>query len=233
MKTIHAPTAGLRQQRGISLIFALITLVSMLVAAIALVRSVNSGSQVLGNIGFQQDATASADYATSEALAYLSAATTDLTASSTATNGGAASSRTGFYASAWDAVDVTGQQLTATTRQLVDWDLDGCGYASAGTYAGCTIIPHDVDMSSNPNASSVSARYVVFRICQADGATSTTTCAPPVGQTSSGGSARGACEGNNDGCKRLGSTGGSYYRIVVRVVGARGTTSFTETTVQY
>ena len=47
-----------RAQRGVSLLFALMALAAMLLAAVALVRSVDSGALVLGNLGFKQEATA-------------------------------------------------------------------------------------------------------------------------------------------------------------------------------
>ena len=50
-------------QRGVSLIFALLALGAMLLAAVALVRAVDSGALVLGNLGFKQDATSAADRA--------------------------------------------------------------------------------------------------------------------------------------------------------------------------
>lgn len=234
MKACHWPMPPVRRQRGVSLIFALIALVALLVASIALVRSVGSGSQVLGNIAFQQDTIAAADLAMAEASAYILNATTDLTASSGAVSGGAASTRSGFYANTQDTLDVTGQQLSSlTTRQLVDWDMDGCKYATVGSYATCNIFPHDVDMSGAAS-STTTARYVIFRLCAADGAMSGTSCAKASASNSQeGGSNKGECSVENDGCNRLGSSSSAYYRIVVRVVGARGTTSFTETIVQF
>lgn len=234
MKIRHRPMPTAKRQRGVSLIFALIALVTLLVASIALVRSVGSGSQVLGNIAFQQDTIASADLAMAEASAFIVNATTDLTTSSGAFYDGVAGTRSGFYANTQDTLDVTGQQRTSlATRQLVDWDLDGCKYATVGTYATCNIIPHDVDMSG-ASSSSTTARYVIFRLCAADGAMSSTSCARASASNSQeGGGNRGECSVENDGCNRLGSSSSAYYRIIVRVVGARGTTSFTETIVQF
>ncbi|MDE2402936.1 MAG: hypothetical protein KGL90_14855 [Burkholderiales bacterium] len=222
-----------QSQRGASLLFALITLVALMLAAVALVRSVNSGSMILGNIGFQQDATASAELATRAAISWLTTSGADLTVSSTATAGSAAVDRTGFYANAKDPLDATGQQLTSAadvaTRQLVDWDLDGkCAYAGAGL---CTIIPHDVDMSGTGASAGTTAKYVILRLCKADGAMSSDSCSQPLTGGSSGGVARGACSVRD--CDRLGTASGQYFRIVVRVQGARGTTSVTETIVQY
>ena len=58
-------------QRGVSLIFALLALGAMLLAAVALVRAVDSGALVLGNLGFKQDATSAADRATEYARTCL------------------------------------------------------------------------------------------------------------------------------------------------------------------
>ena len=69
--------AGLRYparrtaQRGVSLLFALMALAAMLLAAVALVRSVDSGALVLGNLGFKQEATQAADRAAEVARAWL------------------------------------------------------------------------------------------------------------------------------------------------------------------
>ena len=226
-------------QRGVSLIFALITLVSLMLAAIALVRSVDSGGKILGNIGFQQDATANADIGVSQATTWLSAQTqATLAISATAAYSAASSSRTGYYANTREPFDATGQQLTSATevvtRQLVDWDLDGActGYATGTVTAGtCNIVPHDVDLSGASVGAGTTARYVILRLCSADGTASTGSCSQPLSGSSSGGAGRTSCSQGD--CDRLGSSYGQYYRIVVRVVGSRGTTSFTETVVQF
>jgi hypothetical protein len=55
-----SPRWRIQQQRGSALIFALMTLVALMLAAVALVRSVDTSSRVLGNLGFKQEATAAA-----------------------------------------------------------------------------------------------------------------------------------------------------------------------------
>lgn len=216
-----------RRQRGASLIFALITLVALMIAAVALVRSVDSSAKILGNIAFQKDATVSAERATQSAIVYLRSGA-DLTV-----NG---ADKTGYYAStpAGVNVDVTGYQTpTDATRQLVDWDRDAnspCSYASAGTYASCAYSPSDPAIIVNGNANS--ARYVIFRVCQAAGATTGNNCAQPLvgAKVATGGGAVGDGQGEK-GPPTLSQ--GQYYRIVVRVIGARDAVSFTETIVQY
>jgi Tfp pilus assembly protein PilX len=59
------------KQRGVSLFFALVCLVSIMLAAVALVRSVDTTTMISGNLAFQQSATASADAGTEAAIAWL------------------------------------------------------------------------------------------------------------------------------------------------------------------
>lgn len=231
MKTAR-PTPLHTSQRGASLVFALITLVALMLAAIALVRSVDSGTKILGNIGFQQDTIASADFGVTAATRFLTNPSSDLTTNSTATRTSTALERTGYYASAKDPLDATGQQLTGAaviaSRQLIDWDLNNCAYASGG--GTCTLIPSDVAVADMGGSAS-SARYVILRLCQGEGEVSSDSCSRPLTGTSSGGMKRNGPE--QDDKDRLGTSSGQYFRIIVRTVGARGTTSFTETIVQY
>ena len=57
-----------RTQRGIVLVFALITLVIMLIGAVAISRSMNSSQLGIGNIGFKRDMTNQAERAVQAAL---------------------------------------------------------------------------------------------------------------------------------------------------------------------
>ena len=59
------------QQRGVSLFFALVSLVAISLAAIVLVRSVDTSTLISGNLAFQQSATASGDAGTEAAVAWL------------------------------------------------------------------------------------------------------------------------------------------------------------------
>ena len=55
----RAPARG--RQRGLALFFALIAMVAIMLAAIVLVRSVDTATLISGNLAFQQNATRSAD----------------------------------------------------------------------------------------------------------------------------------------------------------------------------
>lgn len=208
------------RQRGASLLFALITLVSLMVAAIALVRSVDTGTLVLGNIGLQQDATANADQGTRAALAAL-AALTDRTANGT--------EGSGYYASAREGLDATGQQSSDAARTLIDWDGDNCAYASSGTYAACDVEPATVAGLSLPAGTTV--RYVILRQCQNTGAVAGANCAAPLQTSGDGGVDRRHLDYAAPTRPESGST--AFYRVLVRVTAGRGTTSFTETIVQF
>src|SRR5690606_14171404 len=101
-------------------LIALLALVALSLATLALIRSTDTGSQVLGNIGFKQDATVSADEAARAAVAWLKANAAKLDDDAPAA---------GYYASTTEVnadksstpVDVTGQQnSTVKTRKLID-----------------------------------------------------------------------------------------------------------------
>ncbi|MDD2701398.1 MAG: hypothetical protein PHH36_09195 [Sideroxydans sp.] len=58
-------------QRGVVLFFALIALVAMSLAAVALIRSVDTSTIIAGNLAFRQSATAAGDVGIDTAIAWL------------------------------------------------------------------------------------------------------------------------------------------------------------------
>jgi len=204
-------------QRGMSLMFALLALAALSLSAVAIVRSVDTGTLVLGNLGFKQDATANADQATKAAIDWLSAAA-DLTVDNT--------TDTAYYATAKDNVDPSGQRSSASSRVLIDWDNDSCAYASGTTSGICTL-------AAKAPTSGAKTRYVIFRLCSGTGSISAVgnSCAQPVNATAGNVPARGAIDYSKP--EALKGASGAFYRIVVRAQGARNTTSFTETIVQF
>lgn len=62
---------AMQQQKGLVLFIALIALVAMSLAAAALVRSVDSGVLVAGNLAFKQSAIMSAETGISDAYSYI------------------------------------------------------------------------------------------------------------------------------------------------------------------
>lgn len=221
---IHRPA-----QRGVSLIFALVALVVMLLGALALVRNVDTATQLLGNLGFKQDATAATDQVTRQAVDWLNL-------NAAALNSDLADK--GYYASnqeyaadgttARDPIDVTGSQLAGVNqRQLIDWEKNGCASAAAGSFSACSIVPIDA-VSVNSN----SARYVILRMCNKAGERGTegVTCSVPMNTSKTSSNDRG--ETNYANIQVSKATAETYFRILVRIKGARNNTfSFTETIV--
>ena len=226
---------GRRQaQRGVTLLFALITLVALLFATLALVRSVDTSTILMGNLGFKQDATATADQATKQAVDWLTSKKAVLMTDSTTD---------GYYAStqemasdgttAQPPIDATGQQLASVAnRALIDWDGNKCSSAAVGSYKTCAIKTASATaINGNPN----SARYVIFRLCTVSGDYTAPgylgICAKPLTNTAANASKKG--ELNYSDSERFTGSSSPYYRVVVRVQGARNTTSFTETIVHF
>jgi hypothetical protein len=209
-------------QRGVSLLFALLALAAISLAAVALVRSVDSGSLLIGNLGFKQDATAAADRATEAARTWLMAPGRDLTVDSA---GGV-----GYYASAQETLDPTGRLTSAATPMaVVNWgDADSCACLSASpaTCSSCSRLPSN---EISLNGGTVRARYLITRLCPLPGAVAATNaCAQPVANALSLAKSRGelkvGTESRPDEAVQV-----PYYRVIVRTVSGRNTVSFTET----
>jgi len=216
------PRAG---QRGVSLVFSLLALVALSLAAVALIRAVNTGSGILGNLGFKQDALLGADDATRVAIEWLggkvNASSTDLYADITAS---------GYYAADRPSLNATGAS-SSTATAAIDWSGSGCGSL---TGANC-LQPVTADPTKMKNTG-VTAQYVVLRLCNLAGdptaSSSTIQCASPLTASASPSVEKNSPKSSSP--RRAGSTVQSqYYRIVVRAKGARGTLSFTDTVVHF
>ncbi len=69
MTRFHVPSSV--RQRGVVLFIALIALVAMSLAAVALIRSVDTSTLIAGNLAFKQTATSSGDSGPEGAIAWL------------------------------------------------------------------------------------------------------------------------------------------------------------------
>jgi len=150
------------KQSGVVLFVALIVLVAMTLAALALMRSVDSANIIAGNLAFQEAATHSADTGVEAATAWLQGNNTGSTLDADdSTNGyaanGSASTNSPAAGQSWDAF--WSATLTARARQ-------------AGT----------VDSAGN------TVKYVIDRLCNNAGSkTGGASCiASPVVQTATG-----------------------------------------------
>jgi len=78
--------ARIMKQRGVVLFFALIALLAISLAAVALIRSVDTSTMIAGNLAFKQTATTSADAGLENAIAWLNTTQTANSANNVYTN---------------------------------------------------------------------------------------------------------------------------------------------------
>ena len=206
------------RDRGVSMLFALMTLVALSLAAVSLVRSVDTGALILGNMGFKEDTVLASDEATRRATDYVVKGQKGIDGLSLE----ASIPNSGFYVNAMPTLDVTGSSKKAD-RIVVDWKMDGCSDQTSGSYAQC-LKPVNQAIKL-PNG--VWARYVVTMMCTDTGGASA-DCLGPTTQKSNETSESGALSYPDPRYAKSSATS-VYYRIVVRTEGARNAVSFTET----
>lgn len=235
MRHLTASSLAMRRQRGLTLMIVLIALVSLSMAAVALIRSIDTSTLVMGNLGFKQATTSRTDSAVETAMAYVvgkyASAPTDLYDSRCASGCSASDSTTAYYATSLDALDISGHSTDAT-RALIDWDNNGCAYATGGTFATC------LKASPPVTVSGFETRYVIARMCRTTGDpnAATNNCSVPttVGATrkqiNKGEIKYGMTTMLKDSSGSSGGAGAlQMFRIIVRAKGPRNTVSYTET----
>jgi Tfp pilus assembly protein PilX len=200
------------RQRGLALFFALICMVAIMLAAIVLVRSVDTATLISGNLAFQQNATRSADSGAEAAISYLLAlqsANSQKNVLLDPTHAFNVDAPTAGYYSSLD----TAKSLTATSGTRFLWDAtDSVGLAA--------------DSSGN------TTRYIIQRMCR--------TPNVPVGDSTAKCLLSAATVDNNKqnillpqevcngpGCPAAGQT--PQVRITSRTTGPKNTLSYIQT----
>ena len=179
MLTIAPRIRGRARQGGITLIVALIMLVAMTLAAIALVRSVDTSNIIAGNLAFKEAATHSGDAGIESAISWLEANNSGATLYANVFASGYAASRQDPGAGqSWDDF----WTVLANNNQVVTLPADASGNtvsyaiqrlcnavgdpASPGT--GCAVSPTVANATnSSQNAGSVALLFnsqVYYRI---------------------------------------------------------------------
>ena len=217
-------SAPRRAQRGISLLFSLMALVILGLGAVALTRSVDTGTLIMGNLGFKQDTLASSSSGTEEAITWL---TTQTNAGGTVLD--ANITARGYYASSIDKLDPTGNRTTSTVKlPLVNWDGTNCSSFVSGSYESCSVNPYTSTNLVNNNK----VQWVITRLCDQVGTPSATNlCVRPAASTSA--SANDMGELATNGKRFVTTISGPYYRVIVRTEGPRNTVSYTESLVHF
>jgi type IV pilus assembly protein PilX len=206
-KTLHSFP---KRQSGVAVMIALVVLVVMTLAGIAVVRSVDAGALIAGNLAFRKSATNAADIAMETARTWLLANTGILTND----NGGA-----GYWANSANNLDLTGNITPANSADDVAWpDTAGVGN------------PFQPSCLARDAVTGNRACFIINRLCDVSGGPlDSSTCATMVGTRggNSQGGVRQASTNQEGGWTSTTSHG--YYRITVRIDGPRNTVSFAQT----
>lgn len=219
---VYAPKIPYRlkadgRQAGVSLMMVLICLAIMSLAAVGLIRMVDSGSMIVGNVAFKQSATSAADRGTELAVIWLQRPeTTSGTVLFNDRPGDA------YYATSLNALDPSGNG-SGSTRVLVNWEGAPCSGASC------------ISPSRAEDINGYRVQYVITRLCKEPGDpnSATNSCSKPMNTGSAGPSeAVGSIDYRNYE-RFVGGPPGPFYRIVVRSAGPRNTVSLTETYVYF
>jgi len=193
------------KQRGVVLFFALIALVVMSLAAVALIRSVDTSTIIAGNLAFKQAATTSGDSGVESAIVWLAATETVMQADNRnvfmdATHTyNLTAAATGYYSNADPALDLTDPATWVDASSLL-----------VGT-----------DGSGNE------VRYIVQRMCRvADQVASQTNCLFSSAALDNNGQSvplpSDICTGS--GCPVAGQS--PQYRVTSRIAGPANTVSY-------
>jgi len=216
---------SVRHQHGASLLFALITLVALALAASALVRSVDTGAVVMGNLGAKKATAVAADRATQQAINFLTMNMTEATRLLDQPN-------QGYYATSKEDYDITGFDGTDPNRKLINWDVDGsCAYATSGT---CDAQTRPSDSFTVDQTARIEARWLITRLCGTAGidakGASNNNCAVALKASVMKDASAGAVNQSTGGGFQI-QNQQPFYRIVVRVKGPRNAVTYTETIV--
>ncbi|MES2353094.1 MAG: pilus assembly protein PilX [Pseudomonadota bacterium] len=192
---------ALSMQRGVVLFVALIMLVAMSIAAVSIVRSIDTSNVIAGNLAFKEAAVQVADVGVETAMAALpSIIATSLDTNKTSTS--------------------PGYQYYSTQRKV---DANGVPYQQDTSSTGTTAI----NWSAVPIATSVNGydvRIVIDRLCKGTGIITDINGKCIADQESGGGSHR------SDGFVFTGSSL-VYYRITSRASGPKNSVSIVQAVV--
>src|SRR5947207_6398717 len=195
-----------RRQRGVTLFIALIVLVAMTMAAVAMMRSVDTATVVAGNIGFRQSAVNAADQGVQAAYAWLGAA---------------------FKTPAINDDDAAnGYFSSVTAGEAPDWYTNSASWANAFNLAlSCPATGANTDCAGN------TVSYVIHRMCPVANCAPNATCAGVTnicGQTLSSTAVSG--EGVEQGAVNFFTTPpATHYRVTVRSTGPRAQLAYRQT----
>lgn len=191
-----------RREDGVVLMIALITLIAMTLAAIGIMRSIDTGTMVAGNIGFRQAAVSTGDGGIENARQWLIANETSLNNDQPGR---------GYYSTRQDNLDLTGNKAHLGADG-VDWD--GSASQVVKAYGA-----GDLDSSGNK------VYLLIHRLCSIPGGINAPGQSCATAETEGAGSSQDAPDYSSYGLKLKNQV---YYRITARVEGPKNTVSYVQ-----
>ena len=201
---MHTPTHTPRRQQGVVLLIALIILVAMTLAGLGLIRSIDTGTLVAGNIGFRESAVQSGDSGIELARTWLMNNRNSLNNDQ---------QMFGYYSTRQDSVDITGNK-TIGTADGVDW---GGSNPLAPTKA--------FDAGTSVDGTGNHIYYLIQRLCSIPGSINAPLQDCTTIQITSMGSTQNAPDYSGYG---LSIKNEVYYRITSRIEGPKSTVSYVQ-----
>lgn len=209
-----------QRQSGMAMLIVLLALLLIAFASVALLRSTDTATQVIGNLGFQKTALGQADGALKLAENWISGNS----------SGGvlfADNASQGYYATSADNCDMTGNTTPAISSDNVAWP-------GSSKSANCTVVA--LAVTPDGLATGYSVAYVINRLCNAPGDPAAPladdgftpmTCAHANTETLNGSTRASASYGQTP------LSGGTqyYYRITAQILGPRSSVRYIQTLV--
>lgn len=224
MKLLSAPRQNFgraNKQHGVVLFFALIALVVMSLAAVALIRSVDTSTMIAGNLALRQSATTSGDSGIEIAMNWLSAtqtaSTKDVKIDVTHPFNTTVAYIAGDLANPVWYRSSARTNITDLTDGTVNWDNTDSKPALA-----------DAAGNAMPDASGNTVRYVIERMCRyPNSVPSVTNCM--VDQKKSATIDERAIVGSEGACASCTTFIQSVqFRVTAKVVGPKNTVSYVQ-----
>ncbi|HXS51865.1 MAG TPA: hypothetical protein VN782_04985 [Usitatibacter sp.] len=203
LRTLDRRAPRGRRERGVVLLIALIALVAMTLAAIGMVRSLDTGTLVAGNIGFRESAVATGDTGIEAARTWLITNRNTLDSDN---------STAGYYSTRQDNLDITGNATYGGTDG-VDWG------GSDPTQPVKAFDAGNVDGSGNHTY------YLIQRMCSIPGTINDPGQSCATASNNAAGSSQDAPDYSTYALKVKNQV---YYRITARVNGAKNTVSYVQ-----
>ncbi len=197
------------RQRGVVLFIALIALLVMSLAAVALIRSVDTNTMIAGNLALRQSAMTSSDRGAEAAMDWL-----ETTALANLATLDVDNSAEGYYATYFPTVDANGDGVTD--------DADDRLFAKS-------LVDNNGELDTADDGQGNKIEYIVQRMCL--------NPAPPandatnkcmLGEPELGTSSKGVKDATEAGAI-VSASQSPVYRVTVKVTGPKNTVSYTQT----